>query len=94
MSLITAAIADSIEVARREVPEDERRRVEELEATTYSTETGEKTTEGGGEDRPARRRPRRKRRPRPEVIAQHLKSGEGEDEEQGQEQEQEQAEEE
>ena len=86
VSLITAAIADSIEVARREVPEDERRRVEELEATTYSTETGEKTTEGGGEERPARRRPRRKRRPRPEVIAQHLKSGEGEAE--GQEQEQ------
>ena len=76
--LITAAIADSIEVTRREVPEDDRRRVEELEATTYSTETGEKTTEGA-EDRSAQRRPRRKRRPRPEVIAQHLKAGEGED---------------
>ncbi len=84
VSLISAAIADSIEVAQREVPEDDRRRVEELEATTYSTETGEKTTEGGGEDRPAKRRPRRKRRPRPEVIAQHLKTGEGEDEEQEQ----------
>jgi small subunit ribosomal protein S2 len=84
VQLITAAIADSIELARREVPEEERRRVEELEATTYSTETGEKTTEGGGapgEDRP-KRRPRRKRRPRPEVIAQHLKTGDGEDEEQ------------
>jgi small subunit ribosomal protein S2 len=83
VSLISAAIADSIEAARREVPEDERRRVEELEATTYSTETGEKQTEGGpaGEDKP-KRRPRRKRRPRPEVIAQHLKTGDGEDEEQ------------
>jgi small subunit ribosomal protein S2 len=84
VQLISAAIADSIELARREVPEEERRRVEELEATTYSTETGEKTTEGGGaaagEDKP-KRRPRRKRRPRPEVIAQHLKTGDGEDEE-------------
>jgi small subunit ribosomal protein S2 len=77
VGLITQAIADAIEAARREVPEEERRRVEEMEATTYSTETGE-TTEV--EDRPARRRPRRKRRPRPEVIAQHVK---GDDEETG-----------
>ena len=76
VSLISAAIADSIEVARREVPEEERRRVDELEATTYSTETGEKVAET--EERPAKRRPRRKRRPRPEVIAQHLKTGEEE----------------
>jgi small subunit ribosomal protein S2 len=72
VTLIATAIADSISVARREVPEDERRRVDELEATTYSTETGE-TTE---KERPQRRRPRRKRRPKPEVIAQHLKDGE------------------
>ena len=78
VSLISAAMADSIEASRREVPEEERLRVEELEATTYSTETGEKNTEGGGrEDRAAKRRPRRKRRPRPEAIAQHLKTGEG-----------------
>ncbi len=80
VGLITAAIADSIEAGRREAPEGERSRVEELEATTYSTETGEKTAEAAREERPARRRPRRKRRPRPEVIAQHLKTGEGEDE--------------
>ncbi|MDH3205270.1 MAG: 30S ribosomal protein S2 [Gemmatimonadota bacterium] len=73
VTLIGKAIADSIETARREVPEDERRRVDELEATTYSTETGE-TTE---KERPQRRRPRKKRRPKPEVIAQHLKEGEG-----------------
>jgi small subunit ribosomal protein S2 len=74
VGLISAAIADTIEVARRDVPEDQRR-TEDVEATTYSTETGE-TTE---KERPAqRRRPRRKRRPRPEVIAQHLK-GEGEE---------------
>jgi len=72
VGLICAAIAGTIEQARREVPEDQRR-TEDVEATTFSTETGE-TTE---KDRPARKRPRRKRRPRPEVIAQHLK---GEDE--------------
>ncbi len=72
VGLIAKAIADAVEAARREVPEEERRRVEEMEATTYSTETGE-TTEV--EDRPARKRPRRKRRPRPEVIAQHRKPG-------------------
>jgi len=75
VTLIAKAIADSVEVARREVPEDDRRRVDELEATTYSTETGE-TTE---KERPQRRRPRRKRRPRPEVIAQHLKDSDDED---------------
>lgn len=68
VGLICGAIAATIELARREVPEDQRRS-EEVEATTYSTETGE-TTE---KDRPAKKRPRRKRRPRPEVIAQRLK---------------------
>jgi small subunit ribosomal protein S2 len=72
VGLITKAMADAIESALQEVPESERRRVEEMEATTYSTETGE-TTEL--EKAPARRRPRRKRRPRPEVIAQHRKAG-------------------
>ena len=71
VGLISAAIASTIETARKEVPEDQRR-TEDVEATTYSTETGE-TTE---KERPARRRPRRKRRPRPEVIAQHLKGDE------------------
>jgi small subunit ribosomal protein S2 len=76
VGLISTAIADAIEAARKEVPEDERRRADEVEATTYSTETGE-TTEV--EDRSQRRRPRRKRRPRPEVIAQHLKTGDGDE---------------
>jgi len=81
VTLIAMSIADSIEVARREVPDDERRRVDELEATTYSTETGE-TTE---KERPQRRRPRRKRRPKPEVIAQHLRddAAEGAEEDAG-----------
>jgi hypothetical protein len=73
VTLITKAIADSIGIARKEVPEDERRRVDELEATTYSTETGE-TTE---REKPQRRRPRRKRRPKPEVIAAHLRADDG-----------------
>ena len=70
VSLITHAIAESISVASKEVPDSERRRIDDLEATTYSTETGE-TTE---KQRPQRRRPKRKRRPRPDVIAQHLGS--------------------
>jgi small subunit ribosomal protein S2 len=73
VGLIAKAIADAVEATRQEVPEEDRRRVDEVEATTYSTETGE-TKEV--EERPARRRPRRKRRPRPEVIAQHRKGGE------------------
>ncbi len=71
VGLISSAIASSIEAARQEVPDDQRR-TEDVEATTYSTETGE-TTE---RDRPSRKRVRRKRRPRPEVIAQHLKGDE------------------
>jgi small subunit ribosomal protein S2 len=76
VTLIAKAVADSIAEARKEVPEDERRRIEEMEATTYSTETGE-TTE---KEAPKRRRPRRKRRPRPEVIAAHRKDDEKSDE--------------
>ena len=74
VSLIGRAIADSVEQAMREVPEEERRRVEELEATTYSTETGEKAAVS--DDRP--RRGRQRRRPRPDVIAQHQKKDSGE----------------
>jgi small subunit ribosomal protein S2 len=75
VTLIAKAIADTISEARKEVPDEERRRIDELEATTYSTETGE-TTE---KEAPKRRRPRRKRRPRPEVIAARRKDEEGEE---------------
>ncbi|HET9984809.1 MAG TPA: 30S ribosomal protein S2 [Longimicrobiales bacterium] len=68
VSVITGAIADAIEQGRRELPPDARRRADEVEAVTYSTETGT-MQEAAGEDRGRRRRPRRKRRPRPEVIA-------------------------
>ncbi len=72
VSLITKAIADSASAARREVPDDDRRRLDEAEATIYSTETGEKAAAPG--DGAAARRLRRRRRPRPEVIAQLQKS--------------------
>jgi small subunit ribosomal protein S2 len=77
VGLITKAISDAVEATKAEVPEEQRKRVEEMEATTYSTETGEKTTEVV-EAAAARKRPRRKRRPRPEVIAQHVKGDEAE----------------
>jgi small subunit ribosomal protein S2 len=73
VSLITGAISDAVEQARRELPPEARRRAEELEAVTYSTEGG-LAQETPAEDRQRRRRPRRKRRPRPEVIA-NLRTG-------------------
>jgi small subunit ribosomal protein S2 len=76
VALITSAIADAIEQARKELPPEDRRRAEEVEAVTYSTEHGMAQEV---EERRPRRRPRRKRRPRPEVIA-NLRTG-AEDEE-------------
>lgn len=75
VSLIVKAIADVVEATRKDVPEEERRAATEVEATTYSTETGE-TKDVDKADAPQRRRPR-KRRPRPEIIAQHLAGEEG-----------------
>lgn len=72
VSLIAGKIADSIIAARREVPDEQLRRQVELEATTYSTETGEKSADT------RELMPRaRKRRPRPEAIAQVRKTGDG-----------------
>ncbi len=68
VSLITGSIAGAIEQARRELPPDAKRRADEVEAVTYSTEGG-LSQEAPAEERRPRRRPRRKRRPRPEVIA-------------------------
>jgi small subunit ribosomal protein S2 len=79
VGVITRAIADAIVEARAALPADERRRADEAEATTYSSETGEQAP-ADRDDRGQKRRPRRKRRPRPEVIA-NLRSGaEGEEE--------------
>src|SRR5262245_32957309 len=66
VSVITGAISDAIEQARREMPADARRRGEEAEASSYSTEGGLQQ-EAPAEDRTKRRRPRRKRRPRADV---------------------------
>lgn len=68
VSVITGALADAIEQARRELPPEARRRAEEAEAVTYSTETGQMQEAASGEER-RRRRPRRKRRSRTEAVA-------------------------
>ena len=74
VSLISGAIAEAVIQTRSEVPEEELRRVEDLEATTYSTETGEKAAAGR---EPSRRRARR--RPRPGVIGGRQKTAGGGD---------------
>ncbi len=73
VGLITKAIAESVQVASTQVPAEKKRMVQEAQATTYSTETGE-TTEV--QDRPAARR-RPKRHPRPEMIAKRLDGAAG-----------------
>jgi len=82
VSLIAGAVADAIEQARRELPADARRRADEMEASTYSSEGG-LAPDTSAEERTKRRRPRRKRRPRADVIATLRTPGEGEAEEPG-----------
>jgi small subunit ribosomal protein S2 len=77
VSVISGAIADAIEQARRELPPEARRRADEVEASSYSTEGG-LTEEAASEDRRPRRRPRRKRRPRADAIATLRADGEEE----------------
>jgi small subunit ribosomal protein S2 len=67
VSLITGAIADAIEAARREMPEDAVR--EDEGGVTYSTELGAQEVEERPGAKKPKRRPKR-RRPRPEAIAQ------------------------
>jgi small subunit ribosomal protein S2 len=67
VSLIVGTIADTIEQARRELPPDARRRADELEAVTYSTEGG-LAQEVVPEEKKQKRRPRRRRRPRADAI--------------------------
>jgi len=66
VSLITRAIADTVESARQEIPEA-RSEEEAGEAYTYSSDAGDVEDSGS---RPRRKRPRR--RPVPEAIAQRL----------------------
>ena len=70
VGLITQAIARSVQEASAQVPVEQKRKVQDAQATTYSTETGEVTETPS---RPAA--PRRKRVPRPEVIEKHLGAG-------------------
>jgi small subunit ribosomal protein S2 len=77
VSVIAGAIAEAIVEARAALPADERRRADEAEATTYSTETGETAPADDERRGGQKRRPRRKRRPKPEMIA-NLRGGEGE----------------
>jgi small subunit ribosomal protein S2 len=78
VSLITKEIADTVEAAMAEVPEELRRAAaaeEEEEVFTYSSDGAVGAVserEGGG------RRSRKRRRPRPEVIAAHRPPGEAE----------------
>src|SRR5258708_24956128 len=72
VSLITAAIADTISGARRHMPL--REPSEEGEGTTYSTETGGVETEAEGDKK--KKPARRKRRAKPEAIAAQLKTEE------------------
>ena len=72
VGLITQAIAESIREASAQVPEEQKRKVQDAQATTYSTETGEVTE---APSRPAA--PRRKRVPRPELIEKHIVAAAG-----------------
>ncbi|MDQ3427967.1 MAG: 30S ribosomal protein S2 [Gemmatimonadota bacterium] len=69
VSLITAALSDVIKESRAQMPM--REASEDLEAETYSTDSG---SEGDADADRKRRRPRRKRRPKPEAIAARLKT--------------------
>ncbi|MFI5206661.1 MAG: 30S ribosomal protein S2 [Gemmatimonadales bacterium] len=78
VSLITAALADTISEARALRPV--REETEEQDFATYSTDGG--SVEGGDSEAEKRRRrggPRRKRRPKPEAIALRMKEHEGAD---------------
>lgn len=75
VSLITRELADTVEAALAEIPEDRRAAAaeEEEEVFTYSSDSAVSVAERGGE-----RRSRKRRRPRPEVIAAHRHPAEGE----------------
>ncbi len=82
VGVITKAIADAIEMARREMPEDATARGEEG-GVTYSSEHGAQEVD----EKPAPKRPKRrpkKGRPRPEAIKQ-VKPIEPKDEDEGEE---------
>jgi small subunit ribosomal protein S2 len=80
VEVISNAMGDAIIEARAAMPAEDRRRADEAEVTTYSSETGASQPADRGDDRGQKRRPRRKRRPRPEAIGAQggAEGGEGE----------------
>jgi len=72
VELITKALADAIDEARKEAPI--REEIEEGEMTTYSTDRGTEPAAGDDQERKRRRRPRR-RRAKPDAIAARMKPG-------------------
>jgi small subunit ribosomal protein S2 len=83
VEVIGNAIADAILEARAAMPAEDRRRADEAEVTTYSSETGAQQPADRGDDRGGdkKRRPRRKRRPRTDAIAGVIGGDEGGSEE-------------
>jgi small subunit ribosomal protein S2 len=69
VTVIAGAIADAIVEARAALPADVRSRADAAEVTSYSSETGSESPADRGDKDGQRRRPRRKRRPRPDAIA-------------------------
>ena len=69
VEVISNAIADAIMEARAAMPAEDRRRADEAEVTTYSSETGERQPADRDRDSgDKKRRPRRKRRPRADAV--------------------------
>ncbi len=77
VTLIASAIADAVISARNEAPSGPKEPSGDVEATTYSTETGEKVVAASASGKKTRPRPvkrRVKRVPLPEVIAARRKA--------------------
>ena len=62
VTVLSAAMADAAHEARMAMPAEERRRADEAEVTSYSTETGANAPADRGDRDGQKRRPRRKRR--------------------------------
>ena len=69
VGLITKEIADSVREASAQVPEEQKRKIHEAQATTYSTETGE-TTEATNQIGTAGKK--RKRVPRTDIVTKKI----------------------
>jgi small subunit ribosomal protein S2 len=68
VTVISGAMADSAHEARMAMPDDARRRADEAEVTSYSTETGAGAPADRNDRDGQKKRPRRKRRPRADMV--------------------------